>query len=252
MPEPSSSPTRPDYGIDAPGVVRTFALLGVAAVALGISCYIALQSVQPGLAALLLHLGIWPGVSWLGTASVMLWGSKVGKLRLREQMLDAIPWRGEETVLDIGCGRGLLLIGAAKRLTTGKAVGVDLWQRADLSGNRPEATWHNAQAEGVAERIEIKSGDARQLPFADEMFDVVVSSSALHNIYNPVERQKALREIVRVLKPNGHVALFDIRHTQEYAQVLRDSGLTEVHRSGPRLLFVIPAHTVTARKAPKA
>jgi cyclopropane fatty-acyl-phospholipid synthase-like methyltransferase len=45
--------------------------------------------------------------------------------------------RGDETVLDVGYGRGLHLIGAAKRLTTGKAPGVDIWQAEDLSGNLP-------------------------------------------------------------------------------------------------------------------
>jgi hypothetical protein len=38
----------------------------------------------------------------------MLWGSKVGKLRLRDKVLNALRWRGDETVLDVGCGHGLL------------------------------------------------------------------------------------------------------------------------------------------------
>jgi ribonucleotide reductase alpha subunit len=87
-------------------------------------------------------------------------------------VLDSLKLRGDETVLDVGCGRGLLLIGAAKRLTTGKAVGVDIWNAEDLSGNRPEATLENARLERVAERVEVKDGDARRLPFADGTFDV--------------------------------------------------------------------------------
>src|SRR5207248_6090674 len=142
----------------------------------------------------------------------------VGKLRSREQFLDLVPWRGDETVLDVGCGRGLFLVGAARRLTTGRAVGVDLWQAADLSGNRPEATLENARREGVADRVEVKDGDARHLAFADASFDVVVSSLALHNIVKAEERQQAVREIVRVLKPGGQVALVDIQHTGDYAR----------------------------------
>jgi ubiquinone/menaquinone biosynthesis C-methylase UbiE len=193
-------------------------------------------------------MGLCSGLSLLATAGVMLWGSKVGKLRMRDRLLDGIPWRGDEQVLDVGCGRGLLLLGAAKRLRTGKAVGVDLWQKEDLSGNRPEAAHANARAEGVADRVEIQDGDARSLPFADASFDVVLSSSALHNLYDPAERGKALREIVRVLKPGGRVAVFDIRHTDEYARVFRECGLADVQRSRPYFFFVIPAHTVTARK----
>ena len=119
---------------------------------------------------------------------------------------------------------------AAQRLTTGRAVGVDLWQNEDLSGNRPEATVENARREGVADRVEVKDGDARQLPFPDATFDVVVSSLALHNIYDRAGRERAVREIARVLKPGGRVAIVDIRHTDEYARVLAASVLNDVRR----------------------
>ena len=46
-----------------------------------------------------------------------------GKARMRERMLDAVPWSGDEQVLDIVTGGGLLLIGAAQRLRDGRAVG---------------------------------------------------------------------------------------------------------------------------------
>src|SRR5262245_60299169 len=140
----------------------------------------------------------------------------------------------DEQVLDVGCGHGLMLIGAAKRLTTGKAVGVDLWQKEDQAGNCPEATAVNDQVEGVAARIEIKDGDARRLPFPDAAFDVVLSSWALRSIYAAPEQHQAVREIARVLKSGGRVALFDIRHTREYVEVLQACGLSNVQRSGPR------------------
>src|SRR6516165_11820770 len=147
---------------------------------------------------------IWPsqarlGLSCLASAGLFLWGSKVGKLKMRDRLLANIPWRGDEAVLDVGCGRGLLLIGAAKRLTTGKAVGVDIWQAEDLSGNRPEATQENARLEGVSDRVEVKDGDARRLPFADRTFDVVVTKEVLRNIDNATELDTAVREIARVL-----------------------------------------------------
>jgi arsenite methyltransferase len=243
-----AKPGRADYGIDAPHVVRNLALIGVACVAVGTVAVFALEPSEPALAAMLFNMGLWPGLSLLLTAGVMVWGSKVGKLRMRDWLLDGIPWRGDEQVLDVGCGRGLLLLGAARRLTSGKAVGVDLWQKQDLSGNRPEAAQANARAEGVAERVEVRDGDARSLPFPDASFDVVLSSSALHNIYDAGERGTALLEIVRVLKPGGRVAIFDIRHTDEYACVFRERGLADVRRSRPYFFFVIPARTVTARK----
>src|ERR1700730_10766018 len=89
-----------------------------------------------------------PALSFLATGLVMLWASKFGKFTLRERVLNSITWHGNETVLDVGCGHGLMLIGAAKRLTTGKAIGVDIWQKEDQAGNSPEATWANVRLEG--------------------------------------------------------------------------------------------------------
>ena len=84
--------------------------------------------------------------------------------------------------MDIGCGRGLMLIGAAKRLTTGKAVGIDLWKAEDQSNNKPDETIKNARLEGVADRIEVQTSDMRSLGFGDASFDVVVSHWAVHNV----------------------------------------------------------------------
>jgi len=97
-------------------------------------------------------------------------------------LLDQRRWRGDERVLDIGCGRGLLTVEAARRVPNGKVHGVDIWQSADLSGNGPSAIRTNAAIAGVANQIEIDTGDARKLPYADGSFDVVCSMTAIHNI----------------------------------------------------------------------
>ena len=76
----------------------------------------------------------------------MYFGSKYGKIAEREKLLKYIAWTGRERVLDVGCGRGLILVGAAKHLTTGHAVGIDIWQAEDLSGNRAEVPLGNAAA----------------------------------------------------------------------------------------------------------
>src|SRR6188474_2060010 len=69
-----------------------------------------------------------------------------GKFVVWAQLLDTLGLRGGERILDLGCGRGAVLLMAAERLTTGRAVGVDLWQRADQSGNCEAATRRNAVA----------------------------------------------------------------------------------------------------------
>lgn len=66
---------------------------------------------------------------------LMIYYAKAGKFRCRDRILNFIDWKGQEAVLDVGTGRGLLLIGAAKR-TTGRAVGIDLWSQEDFMASR--------------------------------------------------------------------------------------------------------------------
>lgn len=216
-----------DYGIDAPGLVRRFFVLGSVVLA----------------AALVLGLAPWLGFPWnvvgggvlglaatylLGMGCFMLYGSKVGKLRRRDRLLDLLAWTGAERVLDVGCGRGVMLVGAAKRLTTGKAVGIDLWRAEDQSNNTPDAAVNNARFEGVGERVEVQTSDMRSLGFGDGTFDVIVSHWAVHNLQSEQDRRTALNEMVRVLKPGGYILLADIEHQEEYAAALKAFGLKDV------------------------
>lgn len=243
---------RADYGIDAPDVLRRFFILGILGVALGCAAIIVVDRGILPWTRFIAYPALAIGCTFVLQGSIMFWGSKAGKLRLRDKMIGSIPWRGDEIVLDVGCGHGLMLIAAARQLRTGKAFGVDLWNTEDQAGNSREATWRNVQIEGVANRVELKDGDARKLEFPDGTFDVVVSSWALHNIYDQLGRAAAIREIVRVLKPGGRLAIADIRHTREYESVLKDCPMLEVKRDGPNFLFVIPTFKVTATKKVEA
>jgi len=236
------SPKRPNYGIDAPNLVLRFLLIGT------IGSTFAFAFSSKGTVLPLAQFFVGPYLTFLLMAMVMIWGSKVGKLRLRDKVINSIPWRGDENVLDVGCGRGLMLIAAAKRLGSGNASGIDLWQKVDQSGNSREATLQNVRLENVSNRVALCDGDVRSLPFTDNSFDVVLSSWALHNIYDRAGREGAIREIVRVLKPGGRLAIIDIRHIREYAKVLRESRIRNVRRSDPNFLFVIPTFTLTATK----
>lgn len=237
-----SETTRPDYGLDAPGVVRNLILVAVAGVALWGTAKAGWWSgdlaVSPSDSVRLVFpigwIALWPAATCAVMAAWMVWDSKVGKVRNRERLLDLIRWTGAEYVLDVGCGRGLMLIGAAKRLTTGTATGVDIWQAEDLSGNKPEATLRNAELEGVNARVDVKTADMRNLPFADGTFDVVVSCAAIHNLYAVEDRATAIREIARVLKQGGRGVIDDIRHHGEYTRVFSVSGCA-VERRDSRL-----------------
>ena len=227
-----SAMPKPNYGIDAPTVLRNLTIGAVA-------CALLSVFVARGF--------IGPAIGFTFAAVMMLWSSLAGKFRARDRLLDAIPWRGDERALDVGCGHGLLLIGVARRLTTGQATGIDIWQNVDQAGNSADATRRNAEVEGV--EVEIRDGDARKIPFDDAAFDVVVSSLALHNIYKRDEREQALREIARVTKPGGHVGIIDIRHS--YAPYFESLGFTVVKR-WTTFLFATPTRSTVLRKEPAA
>jgi ubiquinone/menaquinone biosynthesis C-methylase UbiE len=200
--------------VDSPGIVGTLCALGAAGLLLGYF----LSSAWKWFATI-------AGTYFLLGVAGMLFYSKVGKLALRERLLDKICWEGNETVLDVGCGRGLLTVGAAHRLSSGKVVGVDVWQPGTITGNRADAVFENARLEGVADRVEVRQGDARDLPFEGETFDVVVSNYVVHELKTRNERTQMMHEIARVLKPGGRVALVDFIFTGECAAELQSSGV---------------------------
>jgi ubiquinone/menaquinone biosynthesis C-methylase UbiE len=228
------------YSIDAPYVIRGL-LLG----AVGTTVVYILSFYSPLAFKLLFTYNIFtllfnmpPKVQYVLSmvamivpAVLMILSSLWGKQRQRDILLKQYPWKGDETVLDIGCGRGLLLIGAAKRLTTGKAYGIDIWSGKDLSSNSKAATQHNCELEGVADKVTLLDADARKMPFEDEKFDVIVSSMVVHNI-DKAGRKKAIKEMIRVCKKGGVIFIQDFQCTDEYMQLLREAGLKEVAISG--------------------
>jgi ubiquinone/menaquinone biosynthesis C-methylase UbiE len=181
-------------------------------------------------------------------AVVLLRSSLVLKKRVRDRLVAALDLKGHERVLDAGCGLGLAVIACAKRLTTGKAIGIDLWAAKDLSNNNPDATRANAAAEGVADRIEVDTGDITKLPYPDASFDVIISMTVIHNIPSAAGRDQALRELVRVLRPGGRIALFDLLYTSHYTEVLHGVGMT-VRDLGTDFMWFLPAHSLLAQKS---
>ena len=238
---------RANYGIDAPPVLLIQALGGSALVIGGLATFRFLTNL-PWLMYPLGYFVILMGGSMLLMALLMIWSSKVGKLRRREMLIESLELQGNETVLDVGCGGGLLLSEAAKHLPDGKAIGVDIWQSEDLSGNKPEVTLANARAEGVGERVEVRTGDMRELPLPDGSVDAVVASLSIHNIRDKEGRAKAIREIHRVLRPGGQIALQDMMATHEYVDELESMGWKNVQRSGLSFWIFPPVRVVSGRK----
>jgi arsenite methyltransferase len=209
------------YGIDAPRVVLNLGLFGFAALVIAL--------LAPDF-----HIGVflfphksfyYPAGFLLAEVALMIDYSVRGKFRHRDKILRLIVWRGDEQVLDVGTGRGLLLIGAAKHLTTGKAIGIDIWSKKDLSDNRLERAQSNIDAEGVTSRCELRNMPAQAMTFPDASFDIVLSNQCLHNIADYQERNRACAEVARVLKPSGKIVLSDFMNTLDYAKDFRNAGL---------------------------
>jgi arsenite methyltransferase len=225
---------RARYGVDAPGSLVSL---------------MAAASVVP-LVTLLSFLGGW-GSRWLllagsayatGSAVIYLHTTARGKFAVWQRELDALQLTGREHVLDLGCGRGAVLVLVAKRLTSGRVTGVDIWRKQDQSGNSERATASNAEAEGVADRVQLVTSDLRELSLRDGIADLVVSSMVIHNLVAKDDRATVITKAYRLLKPGGRLRIADFRHTSEYTATLTSLGAQDVatHSLGWRFWYGAP------------
>jgi SAM-dependent methyltransferase len=214
---------RGEYGYDAPYAPVMFGILAAASASGAVISW--WNGVIRPAAFMALYC-----VFFLGNLCSFLYTTRRGKFLEWDAILDRLALRGDEQVLDMGCGRGAVLTAVARRLTTGRVTGIDIWSTKDQSGNARDVTLRNAAAEGVTDRTRIDTGDMRALPYPDATFDLVVSSLAIHNIRSNAERTRAIVEAFRVLKPGGRIVMADIRATSVYEAALRALGASSVSR----------------------
>ncbi|WP_416655459.1 class I SAM-dependent methyltransferase [Bacillus amyloliquefaciens] len=160
--------------------------------------------------ALFLLLGLW-----------MLLYSMTIKLSHRHRILALSGLKPNMKVLDVGTGRGLLAIAAAQKGADVSAI--DKWSGWDLGGNGREAFEQNRLAEGAPE-IDLYDGLAQDMPFPDETFDLVISHFVVHNISGRKERERAIAEMIRVLRPGGTLVVSDIKNMSQYRKFLEENG----------------------------
>jgi ubiquinone/menaquinone biosynthesis C-methylase UbiE len=103
-------------------------------------------------------------------------------------------------LLDVGCGPGSITRGLAERLAPGEVVGLDL-SRETLAAARQDAA-----ARGL-ENLRYEEGSVYQLPFPDASFDVAYAHQVFQHLREP---GAALREMLRVVRPDGLVAVRDV------------------------------------------
>ena len=237
-----------DYGLDAPNVVRNFFFLSLLSLLLAVLTFFIQSPVWFWLAFTycLFYVVLFPLFGF-----GMYYSSRFIKPKIILGIIDDLNLQGHEKILDLGCGRGLVLNTAAKKLTDGKVFGIDLWKSVDQSGNTPDATLKNAQIEGVAEKIEILTADMQKLPFSDSTFDIIISSLAIHNIPTGDGRNRALTELLRVLKPGGTFVILDMRYSKIYAQFFTESGIAGIQRNKLKSFYFPPLSIVKGSKNPK-
>jgi len=143
------------YGIDAPYVPVIFGVGGL--VLLGIAGLNAAQGINPWAIITCALSGVW----FLACAACYLHTTRAGKFAVWAEIIQGLQLRGAERVLDLGCGRGAVLLAIAKRLPHGQAIGIDLWKISDQSGNSMAMTRRNAVREGVATQVTLETADMR-------------------------------------------------------------------------------------------
>lgn len=238
---------RGNYGIDAPAVPVVLGSIGILLLIPGALLTWIIPILLPGIILLIYSIFM------LLCAAGYMYSTRRGKFQVWAEILEQLHLRGDEQVLDLGCGRGAVLLMVANLLPGGQASGVDLWKTVDQSGNALATTQQNAELEGVTERIALYTADMQHLPFAENSFDLLLSSLAIHNIPSAEGREKALTEATRVLKPGGRLVIVDVFHAQSYAHFLQKLGQSDVvyRRLDWRLWYGPPwiaAKLVTARK----
>jgi demethylmenaquinone methyltransferase/2-methoxy-6-polyprenyl-1,4-benzoquinol methylase len=119
----------------------------------------------------------------------------------RRRTVRALALRPGARVLDLATGTGDLALMVAEMEPTARVVGLDPSQKMlDIARTKVEKL-------GLLSRVELVNGDAESLPFADSSFDGVCIAFGIRNV---PDRERALREMARVVKPGGRVAVLEL------------------------------------------
>jgi ubiquinone/menaquinone biosynthesis C-methylase UbiE len=151
---------------------------------------------------------------------------------MRQCGLEKLNARSGEKVLEIGFGTGHCLAAIARAVgSAGKVHGID------LSEGMLQIARENLQKEGLADRVELKCGDAVQLPYASNSFDGVFMTFTLE-LFDTPEIPKVLAECQRVLRPGGRIVVVGVSKEGQGGPILH--AFEWSHRHFPNLVDCRP------------
>lgn len=144
--------------------------------------------------------------------------------RWRKRAARSLPLYPGARVLDLATGTGDLAIDIAARHPGAHIVGID------PSVRMLEVAREKLRERSLLDRIELEVGTAESLPFPDGSFDAVTMAFGIRNC---ADRAAALREMIRVLRPGGRVAILELGEPR--SGLLAPAARFHIHRVVPRL-----------------
>jgi ubiquinone/menaquinone biosynthesis C-methylase UbiE len=150
--------------------------------------------------------------------------ARLTESKARERCLELVAIRNGETVLEVAAGTGLMFARILEATPAGRNEGVDLTD-AMLARARRRA------AESGADHYRLRIGDAYDLDFEDNSFDVLVNNY-MFDLLPRADFPAVLAEFRRVLRPGGRLALVNMTHGERWYNRIWDS----VYRINPALL----------------
>ena len=195
----------PKYGWYVKNLIFAFTIIGffgLIVLIIGIYLLGMLGVILSIIGITLIVIFLWPGIG-LAAMNII-----IDKEDSEVQGMDLLTKIQSPSVLDIGCGTGRTAIKIAKSLPKGgHLTGIDIYNVNAISGNSLATVNRNAKLEGVSDKSTFQIGSATEIPFEDTKFHIVNLSSVLHEIHDYKDKERAMKEIYRVLKPKGFLFL---------------------------------------------
>ncbi|TKJ24574.1 MAG: hypothetical protein CEE42_10550 [Promethearchaeota archaeon Loki_b31] len=199
------SEEKPKYGWYVKNLILAFniiGLFGLIVLIIGLNILGMLGVILSIIGIALMLLFLWPGIG-LATMNIIL-----SKENSEVRGMDILSKIQSPRVLDIGCGTGRTAIEIAKSLPKGGHLnGIDIYNSNAISGNSLATVNRNAELEGVSDKSTFQYGSATEIPFEDNKFNIVSLSSVLHEVHDYESKERAMKEIRRVLKPKGFLLI---------------------------------------------